>query len=59
MSFTVNPVGRVIGGREEWCEDGWGDVPPVLDIKPYPREFAATGPVAQPEWVGDLMRHPY
>jgi tRNA (Thr-GGU) A37 N-methylase len=28
---------------------------PVLDIKPYMREFAARGEVCQPEWVGELM----
>ena len=29
---------------------------PVLDIKPYMREFAARGEIRQPRWVDELMR---
>lgn len=32
------------------------DGSPVLDIKPYVREFAARGEVRQPAWVDELMR---
>ena len=32
------------------------DGTPVLDIKPYMREFAARGEIRQPEWVDELMR---
>jgi tRNA (Thr-GGU) A37 N-methylase len=32
------------------------DGTPVLDIKPYVREFAARGEVRQPKWVVELMR---
>ena len=32
------------------------DGTPVLDIKPYVREFAARGEVRQPSWVDELMR---
>jgi tRNA-Thr(GGU) m(6)t(6)A37 methyltransferase TsaA len=32
------------------------DGTPVLDIKPYMREFAARGEIRQPKWVDDLMR---
>lgn len=32
------------------------DGTPVLDIKPYVREFAARGEVRQPAWVDELMR---
>ncbi len=32
------------------------DGTPVLDIKPYVREFAARGDIRQPEWVDELMR---
>lgn len=32
------------------------DGTPVLDIKPYMREFAARGEIRQPEWVEELMR---
>lgn len=28
---------------------------PVLDIKPYMREFAPRGEVRQPQWAGELM----
>ena len=31
------------------------DCTPVLDIKPYMREFAARGEIHQPEWVNQLM----
>jgi tRNA-Thr(GGU) m(6)t(6)A37 methyltransferase TsaA len=33
------------------------DGTPVLDIKPFMVEFAPRGPVYQPEWASDLMRH--
>jgi tRNA-Thr(GGU) m(6)t(6)A37 methyltransferase TsaA len=32
------------------------DGTPVLDIKPYMREFAARGEIRQPKWVEELMR---
>jgi len=32
------------------------DGTPVLDIKPYMREFAARGEIRQPKWVDELMR---
>jgi tRNA-Thr(GGU) m(6)t(6)A37 methyltransferase TsaA len=32
------------------------DGTPVLDIKPYMRQFAARGEIRQPKWVDDLMR---
>lgn len=33
------------------------DGTPVLDIKPFMVEFAPQGPVFQPAWASDLMRH--
>lgn len=30
MSFEVVPVARVVGGRQEVVDDGWGDVDAVL-----------------------------
>jgi len=33
------------------------DGTPVLDIKPFMVEFAPRGPVYQPAWASDLMRH--
>jgi tRNA (Thr-GGU) A37 N-methylase len=35
------------------------DGTPVLDIKPYMREFEPIGTVRQPEWSHDLMRDYY
>jgi tRNA (Thr-GGU) A37 N-methylase len=32
------------------------DGTPVLDIKPYMREFAARGEIRQPAWATELMR---
>lgn len=31
------------------------DETPVLDIKPWVREFAPRGPVSQPAWITELM----
>ena len=33
------------------------DGTPVLDVKPFMVEFAPRGPVYQPVWASDLMRH--
>jgi tRNA (Thr-GGU) A37 N-methylase len=30
---------------------------PVLDIKPYVREYAPRGDIRQPRWVTELMRN--
>jgi tRNA (Thr-GGU) A37 N-methylase len=35
------------------------DGTPVLDIKPYLRQFGPREEVVQPEWVDELMRHYY
>ncbi|MFY1692774.1 SAM-dependent methyltransferase [Plantactinospora sp. WMMB782] len=35
------------------------DGTPVLDIKPYLREFAPRTPVVQPSWADELMRDYY
>ena len=32
------------------------DGTPVLDLKPYVREFGPRGPIAQPAWIGELMQ---
>jgi tRNA-Thr(GGU) m(6)t(6)A37 methyltransferase TsaA len=32
------------------------DGSPVLDLKPYLREFAPRGPIRQPDYTGELMR---
>jgi tRNA-Thr(GGU) m(6)t(6)A37 methyltransferase TsaA len=33
------------------------DGTPVIDIKPYMKEFAPMGPTKQPEWSSELMRN--
>ena len=33
------------------------DGTPVLDIKPYVREYAPRGEIRQPEWTSELMQH--
>lgn len=33
------------------------DGTPVLDVKPYMKEFAPRGAVIQPEWATELMKH--
>ncbi|MBJ7512799.1 MAG: SAM-dependent methyltransferase, partial [Acidimicrobiia bacterium] len=33
------------------------DGTPVLDVKPWMREFAARGTVKEPAWAGELMRN--
>lgn len=35
------------------------DGTPVLDIKPYMREFGPIGEVRQPDWAGEVMRGYY
>lgn len=35
------------------------DGTPVIDIKPYMKEFAPIGEVYQPEWTKELMSHYY
>lgn len=32
---------------------------PILDIKPYMREYGPQGDVAQPEWATDIMKNYY
>ncbi|OYD06341.1 SAM-dependent methyltransferase [Paludifilum halophilum] len=32
---------------------------PVLDVKPYMKEFGPEGPVRQPEWSTEVMKHYY
>lgn len=35
------------------------DGTPVIDVKPYMREFGPRGEVKQPEWATEVMRHYY
>jgi len=32
--FTVRTLGRVVGGRDEWVEDGWGSVTAAIEVAP-------------------------
>ncbi|QKG21879.1 hypothetical protein [Actinomadura verrucosospora] len=74
MSLTLAPIGRVVGGRDEAFDDGWGAVSVAieldasrftpdalagLDVKPYMREFGPRGEVRQPAWSGELMAEYY
>jgi tRNA (adenine37-N6)-methyltransferase len=50
-------VCRLPAGWAFDCSEGLDavDETPVLDCKPYMREFAAREPVRQPEWATELM----
>ncbi len=48
---VVSVVGREVRVRGLDAVDGT----PVLDLKPYLREFAPRGEILQPAWVGELM----
>ena len=48
--LSVNDLSLEVSGLD--AIDGT----PVLDIKPYMREFAAQGETRQPTWVDELMR---
>jgi tRNA-Thr(GGU) m(6)t(6)A37 methyltransferase TsaA len=51
----VRVEGRVVTVHRLDAIDGT----PVLDIKPYMREFAPIGPVVQPAWATELMKQYY
>jgi tRNA (Thr-GGU) A37 N-methylase len=40
QGVQMRPVGHVVGGREEWFEDGWEDVEAVIRLDP--ERFAPT-----------------
>lgn len=48
---VVSVVGREVRVRGLDAVDGT----PVLDLKPYLREFAPRGDIRQPAWVSELM----
>lgn len=53
-------VCRLTAVSDSWIEvEGLDaiDGTPVLDIKPYMREFAPKGDVRQPAWASELMAH--
>ncbi len=51
----VRVEGRVLTVRRLDAIDGT----PVLDVKPYMREFGPIGPVTQPDWATELMKDYY
>ncbi|HEY2736338.1 MAG TPA: SAM-dependent methyltransferase [Polyangiales bacterium] len=56
IGSTVCRVLRVEGGKLFVEGLDAVDGSPVLDIKPWVREFAPRGAVVQPPWIGELMR---
>jgi hypothetical protein len=58
-TFSVAAIGRVASSRREPFDDDWDadaiDGTPVLDIKPYMREFGPRGEVRQPHWADEIM----
>ncbi len=63
--IPCRPVGIVRNGRADASDRGWGTVvsrieldpdrTPVLDIKPWMREFGPAGDVRQPAWCAEVM----
>jgi len=51
----VRVEGRIVTVQRLDAIDGT----PILDIKPYMREFGPIGPVTQPSWATELMKDYY
>jgi tRNA-Thr(GGU) m(6)t(6)A37 methyltransferase TsaA len=56
IGTTICRVDRVDGLRIEVTGLDAVEGTPVLDIKPWVREFAPRGDVRQPDWMTELMR---
>jgi tRNA (adenine37-N6)-methyltransferase len=56
IGITICRVERVEGLRIHVTGLDAVEGTPVLDIKPWVREFGPRGEVRQPEWMGELMR---
>jgi tRNA-Thr(GGU) m(6)t(6)A37 methyltransferase TsaA len=56
IGSTICRVDRVEGLRLHVSGLDAIDGTPVLDLKPWVREFAPRGEVRQPAWIGELMR---
>jgi tRNA (Thr-GGU) A37 N-methylase len=41
-TITMRPIGRVVGGRFEMVDDGWGSVPATIQLDPAVVEAGAT-----------------
>jgi len=46
-SFTMRPVGRVVGGRHEVVDDDWGGVAATIELDPEQVEVGATDGLAE------------
>ena len=57
IGLTTCRVLGVDGGTIEVQGLDAVDGTPVLDVKPFMVEFAPLGPVYQPAWASELMRH--
>ena len=55
IGVTVCRLLKVEGTRLEVSGLDAIDGTPVLDIKPYMRDFAPRGEIREPEWAGELM----
>lgn len=56
IGSTIAKVLRVEGTTLEVSGLDAVDGTPVLDVKPYMREFGPRGVISQPEWATELMR---
>jgi hypothetical protein len=56
-SIAVTPIGCVKSGARDRLDAIDGT--PVLDIKPYMREFGPIGEASQAAWATELMRDYY
>lgn len=56
IGATICRVIRVEGGNLHLAGLDAVDGTPVLDIKPWVREFGPRGTVVQPEWMTELMK---
>jgi len=56
IGITTCRIKSVSGLRIEVVGLDAIDGTPILDIKPYLREFAPRGEIHQPAWVSELMK---
>jgi tRNA (adenine37-N6)-methyltransferase len=56
IGTTICRVDRIEGLRLHVIGLDAIDGTPVLDLKPWVREFGPRGDVRQPQWIGELMR---
>jgi hypothetical protein len=54
---TLEPVGQVLGGRDEVFDDAWDAVTAVIRLDGS--RFGPRGDVHQPAWSTEIMRDYY